>query len=265
MADNSPLSLIVYEAQTQSRTSDGGTGSSNTRSTILERSIGTRDGGLELEYSFPTTDIPENDAWKLPARVFTKPGSSVQLLNENEIEERLEDYLEKYPEIRAHCGEVVFTWTAFEIHCSSSHVIDLVESYNLHIGPLAEGNLYEEPGALSPAPMHQISSASDNLVFQVELVLDPKNIQEEFEDSMEQVAQITGDSASSIMNSSWNLAGDEKPKFSGTRLVTIEGTSTGLVVELRRETTLRIVGGGTFQETHTQIEILKRQSVESGQ
>ncbi|MGV6852292.1 MAG: hypothetical protein ACWA5R_08985 [bacterium] len=259
---NSSSSLIVYEAQTEFKSSAGGSGSSRTRNAIIERTIGKKDGGLELEYSFPQADIPENNAWKLPARVLIMPGKSIELLNESEIESRLENYLQKHPEIRKQCGGVVFTWTAFEIHCNTNHVVDVIESYNLYLGPLSEGKLYEEPGTLAPVPLREISTGGSNLLLEVKLVLDPERLQLEYEKSIEQVAAITGDSASSIMNSSLKLTGEEKPEFSGNRVVTIEVASNGQVVKIQREITTTIKGGGTFQETRIQKETLERQPIE---
>ena len=259
---STPLALIVYQSQTQSNSSMGGSGSSQTNSAIFERRIGKRDGGLELEYSFPQSDIPKIEAWKLPARVLIVPGSSIELLNESEISTRLNNFLDENPDIRKQCGEVVFTWTAFEIHCDTNHVIDVIESFNLHLGQLHEGKLYEDKDTTAPAPLKRVSVDENNLVYEVELILDPIYLQKEYEKTMEQVAKITGESVSSVMNSSLKLTDNEKPKFSGTRLVTIETIPSGLVVKIQRETTTTIIGGGTFRETRTQNETLKRQEVE---
>lgn len=253
-------STIVYEAQSESKSSRGDNGSWRTRSAIIERIIGKKDEGLELEYSFPQADIPENDEWKLPARVLTMPGKSIKLLNEPEIKARLEKYLEKHPKIRERCGGVVFTWTAFEIHCNTNHVVDVVEDYNLYLGPLSEGKLYQEPGAL--APLRKKSSVGSNLVLEVELVLDPARLEIEYEKSIEQVAAITGDSPSSIMSSSLKLTGGEKPEFFGNMLVTIDVASNGLVAKIQRERTTTIKGGGTFLETRIQKETLERRPFE---
>jgi hypothetical protein len=257
-----PSSIIVYETQTDSKSSNGDSGSSRTRSAIIERTIEKQDDVIELEYSFPQADIPENDAWKFPARVLTMPGKSIKLLNEPEIKARLESYLEKHPEIRKQCGGVVFTWTAFEIHCNTNHVIDVIESYNLNLGPLFEGKLYEEPGTLAPVPLRKKSSVGSNLVLEVELSLDPVRLQIEYEKSIEQVAAITGDSVNSIMNSSLKLTGEEKPEFSGNMLVTIDVASDGFVVKIQRKTTTTIKGGGTFLETRIQKETLERRPIE---
>lgn len=259
---NPSLSLIVYEAKIESKSSAGSSGSSSTRSAIVERKIGKQDGGIELEYSFPEADVPENDAWKLPARVLTYPGSSIKLLNKSKIEARLENYLEKHPAIRKQCGDVVFTWTAFEIHCDVNHIVDVVKSYNLYLGSLFEGQLYKESGALKSAPLRKISTGSSNLIYEVELVLDPVILRSNYEKGMEQVAAITGENIHSIISSSLKLIGEDKPEFSGSRLVTIEIASNGQVAKIKRETTTVIKGGGSYQETRKENETLERQPIE---
>ncbi len=260
--DIGSTNLIVYESLTQSKSDFGSSGSSRTQNAILERTTSNKKGGYEVEYSFPETNISENDAWKLPARVIIYPGSSIELLNESEIEVRLEKFLDKHPEIREQCGEVVFTWTAFEIHCNTNHVLDLLKSYNLYLGELSEGQPYEELGGMAPVPLKRVSSDGNNLVLQAELVLDPQYLQAEYEKTMEQVATLIRQSVSSTMNDVLQLSGDEKPRFSGTRLVTIKVTSEGIVSELQRETSTTILGGGALQETRTQKETLRRQPVE---
>lgn len=256
------LTLIVYESKTESEFSDGGSGSSRTQNAILERNIGKSSEGLELEYFYLQPDIPENEAWKLPARVLTIPGISTKLLNEPEIATRLNEYLNKYPDIREKCGEAVFTWAAFQINCGTNHVIDIIKSYNLHLGELYEGKDYVEAGAIASVPLKQKPLSNSNFIYKAKLILDPKYIQAEHEQSMQQVAEIMGKSLDAMMKSSLRLTGDETPGFSGTRIVTIEVASGGAVVKLQRETTIKIKGGKEFEETRTQNETLTRQSVE---
>ena len=263
-SQNAPLvgdpstSLIIYEAKTESKSSEGSSGNSNSRSTIVERIIGEREGGLEFEYSFPKGDVPEIEAWKLPARVLRKAGSQIELLNKAEINARLDAFLEKHPEIRKHCGGVVFTWTAFEIHCDTNHVIDVIAGYNLYLGALSEGQPYKEPGALAPAPLKVIPSGTPDQIYEVTLVLDPVLLQSEYEKSMDQAAAITGMDAIELINSSLHLGAGENPDFSGTRVVTIEVSPDGRVEKIQRETTIIINGGGSFHEVRKQKESLKR-------
>lgn len=261
-APDSKPSLIVYESKTQSTSTSGSNASSRSRSSIVERIIGNKGDGLEIEFSFPNPKIPENDAWKLPARVVVNPDGAIELLNESEIEDRLEKYLEKHPEMRKFCGGAVFTWTVFEIHCDTVHIIDLVKSNNLHLGTLSEGKLYTEPEAIGPSRLRNISSNDSKQVLEVELVLDPTQLQSKYEKDMEKIAEITGDNVNSLMNTTLNLNGDEKPLFSGQRLVSFELDPNGKISKIQRETTTIIKGGGMFQETTKLTETLERQPIE---
>ncbi len=256
------LTQIVYEAKTQSESSDGGSGSSRTRSVILERIIEKNGDGLELEYFYPEFETPANDNWKLPARVLIEPGTSITLLNESEIAVRLNEYLNKYPDIREKCGKTIFTWTAFEIHCNTSHVIDLIKFYNLRFGVLYGGKDYVESGAIESVPLKQKKSKTSNLIYEALLILDPKYLQMEYEKNIKKAAEMVGESFDAMMQSSLRLIGNETPSFSGTRLVTIEVAPDGTVMKLHRETMIKIKGGEGFEETRIQNESFKRQRAE---
>lgn len=260
--DSTAVSLIVYESRAQSETSSGGKSSSNSSSAVLERNIGNREGGLELEYSFPQENVPLIEAWKFPARVLKVPGSSIELLNTSEIESRLENFLDQNPDVRKLCGETIFTWDAFDIHCNASHVLDIIKFYDLHFGELSEGKLYNEPGMVEAVPLTLKSSSKDMQVFQANLTADPEHLQTEYETSMKKVANIVGDSFESVISSDLELKDGDKPTFSGTRIVTIEVASTGLVVRLEREIITIIKGGANFQETQTTKQVLERRPVE---
>ena len=132
----------------------------------------------------------------------------------------------------------------------------------MYLGTLSEGQPYNEPGALEPAPLKKVSSGSNNRIYEAELVLDPATLQVDYEKGMEQVATITGENVRSIINSSLKLTGEDKPEFSGKRLVTIEMGSNGQVTKIRRETTTTIKGGGSYHKTRTQKETLERQPID---
>lgn len=82
-----------YETSRQSN--DGASGSSNGRDTILERVIGIRENGLELEYDLPKNTKSEDRArnWQFPVRVFRPSGGSTRLLNRPELEVRIEGWI----------------------------------------------------------------------------------------------------------------------------------------------------------------------------
>src|SRR5688500_6405172 len=81
---------ISKRYETSEQTSDGSSGSSSGRDVILERVIGVREGGLELEYDLPKDATAKDRArsWQFPARVFRRANGSMHLLNSPELESR---------------------------------------------------------------------------------------------------------------------------------------------------------------------------------
>ena len=63
--------------------SDRSSGSSRDKDTIIERVIGLRADGLELQYDLPDAVTADERArnWQFPARVFKPFGGPAQLLN----------------------------------------------------------------------------------------------------------------------------------------------------------------------------------------
>lgn len=74
--------------ETSQQTSDGSSsGSSRGRDIILERVLGVREGGLELEYDLPKDATAEDRArnWQFPVRVFRLSSGPMQLRNRPEL------------------------------------------------------------------------------------------------------------------------------------------------------------------------------------
>src|SRR5262249_37418222 len=63
---------IVQTRESVQQGSHGSSGSSHDKDTIIERVVGVRADGLELEYDLPKATAPEERAgnWQFPARVF---------------------------------------------------------------------------------------------------------------------------------------------------------------------------------------------------
>jgi len=106
---------IVVSYQTTEESTDGSTGSSSGHSTMLERVIAVSDLGLELEYDLPDDTTAEDRArtWKYPARVFLPTEGPQRLLNADELEARLDNWLTLAGWSRDVCGSWIFTWNAF--------------------------------------------------------------------------------------------------------------------------------------------------------
>lgn len=250
-------SLITLKSVSKTESSGGGSSKSNSRSSVIEKIIDERDGELTLEYAFPESRIPEIEAWKLPAKVVIRKDEPPILINSVEIESRLLSFLDQNPEVRELCGQTIFTWTAVNIHCKADHVLDVIDMYNLHIGNLASGRAYSEAGALQAVPLKLVSSVGVGTKYIANLTLDPEYLRETYETKVKQVAAITGRSFEETISSLLKLTDGDTPSFSGNRIVTIETSSTGKIVRIKRDTVSTIVGGSNFTHTTSVSQVVE--------
>lgn len=186
----------AYEIRTDRTTESRGQGSSGTsedRDTIVERVIAVRDGGAELEYDLPRSIPPKDraEAWQFPARVFRPAQGPLALLNQPELETRVDAWLQNAHIPRSACGHWVFVWNAFRIECDPQSVLQAIA----HVAPpegLADGAPYQDPDAREPAPLKQTASGSAGKTFTVALAVDTGRIRRERADSDVATGEMTG-------------------------------------------------------------------------
>src|SRR5258708_22456157 len=114
VGDTYEITLAKDSAQ---QGSNGSSGSSHDKDTIIERVIGLRAEGLELQYDLPNDATPDDRArsWHFPARIFKPFGGPPQLLNGSELDARVDAWLKGSGWPRTVCGHYVFTVNAFLI------------------------------------------------------------------------------------------------------------------------------------------------------
>lgn len=129
------LNEIRLESVSESH-GDGSQGSSHSRSTLVERVIAVRDGGVELEFDLPDGATAEDRArnWQFPARVFKPAGGAFQLLNPPELETRLRAWLVSAEIPETACGRWIFTWTSIKIECDPQSVLSTLEAFDMRPG-----------------------------------------------------------------------------------------------------------------------------------
>ncbi|HEY2837112.1 MAG TPA: hypothetical protein VGI89_11135, partial [Rhizomicrobium sp.] len=256
MGDTYEITMTKVSVQ---QGSNGSSGSSHDKDTIIERVIGLRADGPELEYDLPKTARADERAgnWQLPARFFKPSGAPAQLLNGPELEARVDDWLKSAGLTRAACGHWIFTWNAFRIECDPQSVIKTVESFNLNIADLREGTSYREIEALSPGTLVRKSSGSDGAIFTAEMPIDPDAVRRTRAESDIVIGEImhkpvTLDEA---------LRERAKETTSGTISVTFETNSAGNVRRKTKVTRLDIKGADGLSETETVTETLERRLI----
>jgi hypothetical protein len=241
---------IVRSYETSQRSSDGSSsGSSSGRDALLERVIGVRADGLELEYDHPKGTKPEDKArqWQLPARVFRPWSGPAELINAPELERRVSAWLKANRWDRRVCGQWIFTWNAFRIDCDPATVLQTVQAFDLRVADLREGGLYRAPEALSAGTLRKTATRPNGSTFIVLMEVDPEAVRRTEAESDVAVGEImrkpiTLESA---------LRKRALETVSGTITVTLEADSVGNVWRRTKvmEVRTRIPGGASMSKT----------------
>ena len=143
-----------------SKANRGGTASSHDQDTLVERVVGEQADGLELEYDFPKEATVQQRAseWHFPARIFKPARGPIRLLNEGELEARIDAWLKGAGLARANCGQLIFTWDALRIDCDPRSVIKMIQRFDLASFDVREGAPYLDPDGFGPTPLARGSS-----------------------------------------------------------------------------------------------------------
>lgn len=181
---------LTQSYQTTDTSSDGSTGSSRGRTELIERIVGLRDGGVELEYDLPSDATPEDRAreWQLPARVFKAADESRQLLNAAQLEARLDGWLKAAKSDRSACGRWIFTWTAFRIECDPKAILARTAELDPAAQIVQEGAAYADPRAAQPGRIVRTGKTA----FSVTVRIDPDKVRHERAETDVIVGEISG-------------------------------------------------------------------------
>jgi hypothetical protein len=256
VGDTYEINVVRDSAQ---QGSDGSSGSSHDKDTIIERVIGLRADGLELQYDLPDAATADERAsnWQFPARVFKPFGGPAQLLNGPELEARVDGWLKAAGWTRTVCGHWIFTWNAFRIDCDPQSVIKTVQSLDLTSAELREGDSYQEAGAIGSGRLARKTTGPDGAVFTVEMPVDP--------DAIRRARAESDVAVGAIMNKpvSLDAALRERAKdnVSGTISVAFETDSAGSVRRRTKVTKLETTGPDGRSGTETVTETLERRLI----
>ena len=239
--------------------SHGSSGSSHDKDTIIERVIGLRADGLELQYDLPSAATADARArnWQFPARVFKPFGGPAQLLNGPELEARVDGWLKAAGWPRTVCEHWIFTWNAFRIECDPQSVIKMVQSFDLRSADLREGAPYQETEARGSGKLARKAAGPDGEIFAVEMPVDPDAVRRARAESDVVVGEIMNKPVS------LDAALRERAReiVSGTISVAFETDPAGNVRRRTKVTKLDIKGPGGRSETETVTETLERRLI----
>jgi len=256
VGDTYEITMIKESAQ-QGR--NGSSGDSHDKDTIIERVIGLRADGLELEYDLPKDATADDRAgnWQFPARIFKPLRGPAQLLNSPELEVRVDGWLKAGGLTRAACGHWIFTWNVFRIECDPQSVIKTVEAFDLRSADLREGAPYQDTGALGPGTLARKATGPDGATFAVEMPVDP--------DAVRRVRAESDVVAGEILHKPVTLDAALRARasetVSGTISVAFETDAAGSLRRRTKVTKLDIKDPDGGSETETVTETLERRLI----
>lgn len=235
-------------------------GSSNSNLSMIETVIATRVEGVELEFDLPEDTSSEVRArsWEYPMRVLKAPGKPLELLNDVELIERVDRWLEVAGLQRSACGQWIFTWTAIKIECDPEAALNSLKGYDLRIADLSDGAMYNEPGTLGPVPLRLTSSGLAGETFVAELELDPDLVRWQQAEAEIAIAQMTGLPQLTIEDAMRSWA---KAEISGTIRTTIDVDTRGIVIRRTQVSNLQIVDDVRGHQHRSSTAILERKLV----
>ncbi len=238
-------------------------GSSNGKSTIIERVIRVEQDGFELQYEEPLVADGKRQArnWQLPARVYRPLNGAPTLLNAAELEARVDPWLKQGKMTRTACEQWIFTWNAFKIECDPASALGIIEQFNLWSFNLSTGHQYEDGDALTAVPLRLKSSNAQGSIYMAELQIDPEKVKRAQAESDVVVRKIMGETKS-LEDA---LAQQDTQKISGTISVEIETNPSGQIRKRTNVTKLRVEEAGGEVETRTSKVIVERKPAASDQ
>lgn len=247
---------LTKETSQKSALSSGGSQDSKT---IIERVIEVRADGLELEYDLPDTtkDTARQRQWQFPIRVLKPLKGPPQLLNDSELETRVDLWLKTFNLPREACGKTIFTWNAFRIECDPQSVIKTIESFDLGVPYLQEGEPYYDVAATGIGKLTKKNVESDEVSFATELPVDPDAVRLK----RAEADVILGEMRNKPLTIEMALQRRLKEIVSGTISVVFEGDSTGKAYRRTKTTTVDIKLDNSTSERTTTTEILERQLI----
>jgi hypothetical protein len=240
----------------ESTNDNSSSGSSNGHDTIVERVVAVRDDGIEFVYDLPKNTAKEDRQrdWQLPARVLRSNDGSLKLLNVDELNGRLEKWLEAAKWERSVCGKWIFTWNAFYIDCDPQSVLKTISAFDLGSAGISEGKLYSEIGTLAPGTLVLDKSSATPTTLRTEMQIDPDYIRRSNAES----DVVVGEIMQKPVNLEDAIKARSTEKISGTVTVILELDGSDHVKSKTKVTKLTVEKPGGSTQHRTSTETLER-------
>lgn len=256
-------SIIRLSYRTEDTDSDGSRGTSSGHDSILERVVAVLPEGVEYEYDLPPEASKQDRQreWLLPARILRPTTGAARLLNEPELEARLDKWLASAKWTREICGRWIFTWNAFQIVCDPKKALSTVELFNLDAIQPTDGKPITIPRAQAGGIIRQISNGKAGATYEVSFAVDPLEVRKERAEADVAVGSITGKQVS-LQTA---LEEHAKNKVSGTIRISFETDDIGKVWRRITETKLSTTKPDGKTELSERVETVERVAAHTDQ
>lgn len=254
---------IRLERIFQENATDGSETSSTEEDRFVERVIGVREGGVELEFDHAPEVTAETRAliWQFPVRALRVPGGALQLLNGPEVEARLARWRERSRWPQSLCGRMVYTWNAFRIECEPQSAVRALALNDLPATELRDGAPYRDPLGLGPAALQREASPSGGAAYTATLPIDAEAAQRERAEADMRSLALGGGTPeeNAALRAEW--AAMTPRSVAGTIRIRFETDAAGRMLRRTRVTELRTDRADGVRETRTVTETVERRLV----
>lgn len=242
--------------------SDGSSGSSHDRDVLIQTIESTDQEGAVMRFDLPGTMKPEErqGAWQWPARVLKRPDGSLNLLNQNDLESRLDQWLGRAQLPRAACGKWIFTWNAFKIECDPLSVLEIVRTFDPQLPTLQDGAVYHDPSAAAPSRLASRTGPGGGSPFSAHMDIDEKAVARSRAEGDVVAGEVTG----KAVTLEAALATRAQEQISGTIDVAIGTDEASRVREIKTTTALTVREVDGTVTTQEETELLERKPLSHG-
>jgi hypothetical protein len=226
-AASQPDYVLVQTYETSFTQAGSSSGSASGRTALTERVIAQSADGTEIEYSIPQdpADARGSAIWMYPARVLIGPNGDKRVLNAQELDARVDEWLASVDWTRDACSRWLFTWTAVQIRCDPAAVIEVIEANDMRPGTIAEGALLDIPGYGISAYLREAGTRGNRRLFIAEAELDSDWARRKGAEVAVAVAEMNGET----LAFEDALIAEAEVETSGTIRIEFEVDDAGLV------------------------------------
>jgi len=252
---------LQLEYKTSSKNSDGqGSSNSGGRQALIETILDETPDGVVIQYDLPRdADGKANSGfWYFPARVIERPDGALELLDEQLVGARIDQWLEKYKISKEACG----MWShgggfSFKVDCDPQSILDEIDAFDLRIPNLQAGAVYSHPLGAAPGTLETLPPPRQG--WRVTFAVDQDKARAAEADRALILAQMLG----TDLARQQAIRDAEKIKFQGTIAVIFDLDLSGTIVRKTERSEISVTRPNEDAETKTSLTTVTRMDMET--